>query len=464
MRFWPTPALSNAAFAAAVLLAGVPAANLEAQQFPTSQDTYVSLDQANLGALHGYATSVLVDPNDEGLISFNLSSLPSSVTASQVTQATVTFYINQLNTSGLVSISTMKHPFNEATTNAYNLPNYTTTIASFTPSASDSFITVDITPLVQSWISNPSINNGFALTTNSASVSFDSKENTSTSHSAVLNITLAPTTGSLGATGVTGATGATGATGNGFAGATGVTGAIGSTGATGATGIAGSTGRTGATGIVGATGLTGYTGATGAVGATGYTGATGVVGATGYTGATGVVGATGYTGATGVVGTTGATGATGSTGVGTVGATGATGATGSGGGADFSLVGTVTNTNTGGNGTYYFTGAGTNTTESAGHKILPAAFTKVTLSASASGALTSPYTLSIRRGVPSSDGSSFTYTTIGSSITVTSTRPQIVNLTGLSLAAGDTLAVQIVGTATFTSQNQNVYITLDAYN
>ena len=65
-------------FFAAFLFPAVSAGTLQAQQFPTSQDTYVSLDQANLGALHGYATSVVVDANDEGLISFNLSSLPST--------------------------------------------------------------------------------------------------------------------------------------------------------------------------------------------------------------------------------------------------------------------------------------------------------------------------------------------------------------------------------------------------
>ncbi len=269
---------------AAFLVSFMGAGTLHAQQFPTAQDSYVSLDQANVGAQHGYATSVIVDTNDEGLISFNLSSLPSSVTSSQVTQATVTFYINQLNTSGLITLSALKHPFNEANINAYSLPSYTTTIASFTPSASDSFITVDITPLVQSWISNPSANNGFALTTNSASVSFDSKENTTTSHSAVLNILLTPGAGA-GATGTTGATGATGATGNGLLGATGATGVTGATGATGATGIgtAGSTGSTGATGATGV-GVAGATGVTGATGA-GIAGATGTPGATGATGA-----------------------------------------------------------------------------------------------------------------------------------------------------------------------------------
>lgn len=69
-----------------------------------------------------------------------------------------------------------------------------------------------------------------------------------------------------------------------------------------------SMGITGATGATGATGSIGMTGKTGAVGQTGSRGETGVTGATGITGATGATGAKGPDG-----GATGPTGATGTT-------------------------------------------------------------------------------------------------------------------------------------------------------
>jgi hypothetical protein len=144
---------------------------------------------------------------------------------------------------------------------------------------------------VQAWL-NGTTNNGFIITPNTGTgvnVSFDSKESTTTSHPAVLSITLVGSGGAAGATGATGPTGPTGANGsNGATGTTGATGA-GTTGATGPTGLTGPTGPTGANGSNGATGPTGATGAgtTGANGATGPTGANGTNGATGPTGPAG---------------------------------------------------------------------------------------------------------------------------------------------------------------------------------
>ena len=211
------------------------------------------------------------------------------------------------------------------------------------------YVIVDVTAIVQYWLSNTGSNNGFGLSS-SASFSFDSKEQTSTSHDPRLDILLTPgvtgptgPTGATGATGATGGTGAAGPTGAGTSGATGPTGPAGATGP-GGTGPAGPTGPTGANG----TGLNwistpwssgttynlddalfyngssyvslqgsntgnqpdisaaywsllaqqGATGATGPAGAPGATG-TGLPGANGATGATGPAGATGATGLAG---------------------------------------------------------------------------------------------------------------------------------------------------------------------
>jgi hypothetical protein len=89
-------------------------------------------------------------------------------------------------------------------------------------------------------------------------VAFDSKESTTTSHPAMLTITLIAI-GPTGATGPTGPTGATGAAG--AQGPVGPTGAQGPAGATGAQGPQGAVGAQGPQGPVGSTGLIGPAGA-----------------------------------------------------------------------------------------------------------------------------------------------------------------------------------------------------------
>ena len=307
-----------------------------------------------VGTNFGTATTLNVGgaANSQALAQFDLGSLPSGVTASQVAKATFALFVNKLAAAGTINISVANGPWSELTVSGTAGPVAAAAVASgISVTSAGNYIYVDATAAVQNWLNGSATNSGFIITPAGGGVNalFDSKESSTTSHPATLTIVLTnygPTgatgaTGSNGTNGSTGATGATGATGVGTTGATGATGAtgVGTTGATGATGATGvgTTGATGATGAtgVGTTGATGATGATGVgtTGATGATGATGVgtTGATGATGATGVgtTGATGATGATGV-GTTGATGATGATGVGTTGATGATGATGVG--------------------------------------------------------------------------------------------------------------------------------------
>jgi hypothetical protein len=296
-------------------------------------DTYI--DNSSLATQannYGALTSVNVDVNRTSLIRFDLTGLPSGAT---IANASLVLYLSRFTTAGTIYVSPVAGPWGELTVSYDSFPGREAAVASFSVSQGATYITVDVTSLAQAWAADGNTNYGVALWTSSASAIFDSKENISTSHPAVLDITLeAP--GTPGPTGPTGATGATGPQGQagaaGATGATGATGAAGPTGPAGATGVAGATGAVGPTGPVGATGAAGATGAvgpTGPVGATGAPGATGAVGPTGPVGATGAAGATGAVGPTGPVGATGAPGATGAVGpTGPAGATGAPGATG----------------------------------------------------------------------------------------------------------------------------------------
>jgi hypothetical protein len=334
---------------AIVALALAPIAGF-AQTLAPSQDAYYVPGN---GSNFGTATTVTVGSSGSiGLIQFDLTQLPAGLTAAQIQKATLTLFLDHVNSGGSINIDTVSAstPWSELTVtgNSGISPGIAVNTSVMTNTAG-TFIGLDATAAVQSWITTPSSNNGFMIQANTGtSVQFDSKENTSTSHPATLTIVLVsngPTgaTGSSGTNGVNGATGATGPTGvagsTGANGSTGPTGVAGSTGATGVTGVAGSTGATGSNGATGPTGSNGTNGATGPTGTNGTNGATGPTGSNGTNGATGPTGSNGTNGATGPTGSNGANGATGPTGAastvagpqGPAGATGATGVTGAGG-------------------------------------------------------------------------------------------------------------------------------------
>jgi hypothetical protein len=288
-------------------LALSPAAAI-AQTLAPSQDAhYVPGNGGNFGT----ATTVTVGASGSiGLVQFDLSQLPAGLTSAQIQHAILTLFLDHVSVAGTVNIDTVSAStaWSELTVNGNSGISPGSVVATAAPVAAvNTFIAVDATSAVQSWITTPSSNNGFMITANAgASVQFDSKENQSTSHPAILTIALV----SAGPTGPTGAA----STVAGPSGATGPSGSNGSTGATGPTGPAGVTGTAGAIGANGATGPAGPAGATGTAGATGANGATGPAGPSGATGTAGATGAAGANGATGTAGSSGPAGATGPTG------------------------------------------------------------------------------------------------------------------------------------------------------
>jgi hypothetical protein len=279
-----------------------------AQTVPLTQDSYVVTSPATASNYGAAVTLNVGGPTAaQGLVQFDLTTLPVGTTSGNIAKATLALFVNKLGATGTVNISVANGTWTELGVNGTNAPVPAAAVASgVSVSTSGTYVYVDATAAVQSWLSGTT-NSGFIVTPNdgNVNVAFDSKESTTTSHPATLTIAFAAG-GAGGPTGATGPQGATGATGFGIAGASGPTGATGATGvgiagATGPTGV-GTTGATGATGV-GTTGATGATGATG-VGIAGATGATGVAGV-GTVGPTGTAGATGVRGASGPAGTAG---------------------------------------------------------------------------------------------------------------------------------------------------------------
>jgi hypothetical protein len=207
-----------------------------------SGDAYVV--PANVTSFGGAPTVTVGSSNSFGLLQFDLGQLPGGVTGPQVQKATLTIFIDHVNSPGTMNIDTVSSttPWTESAVNGNTLIGPQAAVATAVPvTAASTFISVDATAAVQGWVNSPTSNNGFLVLANgSTSFQFDSKENTATSHPPTLTITLA-NTGPTGATGPAGATGPTGATG--AAGSTGPTGAASSVqGPTGPTGPAGPTG------------------------------------------------------------------------------------------------------------------------------------------------------------------------------------------------------------------------------
>ena len=324
-------------------------ARLWAVQATLLADTHVSAAQPAVNS--GGLSNVNVGGGYTGLMQFNLGVLPAGTTGAQVARATLRIYCNRADTPGTVSLLPVYGSWTELGVTYATLPVLGTAAGTAEVSAANGFITFDVTAMVQGWVNAPGSNFGLALSSATAVVQFDSKENDQTAHPADLEIALAPGSGSAVEVGGAGATGATGATGvTGLTGATGATGVPGAPGSAGLNGVAGATGATGPAGPAGA-GLVNYRGAYsstvnyangdviefggstyisqtagnhgntpgistawGLLASGGVAGFTGPAGATGATGQQGPAGF-GVQGITGFTGSTGATGATGSAGL-----------------------------------------------------------------------------------------------------------------------------------------------------
>jgi hypothetical protein len=168
-----------------------------------------------------YGTKTVLDVESASqttYIQFNLSSIPAGYTSADITQATLKLYVNAVTTAGSFNVDYVNGAWAEGTIDANNAPALGNTIAAsvaLTAADKNQYILINITSAVQAWQNGTQPNDGVALVGNSPlNASFDSKESTTTSHSAELDIVFA---GGGTLTGVTTASGS-GLTGGGTSG------------------------------------------------------------------------------------------------------------------------------------------------------------------------------------------------------------------------------------------------------
>lgn len=179
--------------------------SLSQAQITPSADSYTNTVDPTIN----YGAKTLLDV--DGLaqttyIQFDLASIPSGAT---ISQATLKLYVNSVTTAGSFNVDYVNSAWSESTIDASNAPTPGTTIVSnvnVTTADKNQYILVNVTAAVQAWLIGNETNNGLALVANSTfNATFDSKENTTTSHPPELDIAYAGGEGTI--TGVTTASG-----------------------------------------------------------------------------------------------------------------------------------------------------------------------------------------------------------------------------------------------------------------
>jgi hypothetical protein len=202
-------------FLTALVLFGLFSWTVAHAQLTPLGDSYINT--ASPTTNYGSKTLLDVDgASQTTYIQFNLGSIPATAS---VSQATLKLYVNSVTTAGSFNVDYVSGAWSEGTIDASNAPPLGAAIASnisVTTAGKNQYILIDVTSAVQAWLNGSEANNGLALVANSSfNATFDSKENTMTSHPAELDIAFAGGDGTI--TGVTTASGS-GLTGGGTSG------------------------------------------------------------------------------------------------------------------------------------------------------------------------------------------------------------------------------------------------------
>ena len=224
-------------------LAAIAATAVLAASHPIAAQTGTLTGDVAVTSVHpatnyGTLSNLYVSGTSTTLLRFDLGALPPAANAADVTRATLRLFVNRINTPGVITVSAVGAAWNENAVTAQTLPVTGNAVEVFPVTDEGQYVTVDVTSLVQAWLTTPAKNFGLALSTSAADAVFDSKENDTTAHPAQLDIAL-----SSGAAGPIGPVGPQGPKGD--------------TGAAGPQGLAGPQGQQGNTGPQGPQGVQG---------------------------------------------------------------------------------------------------------------------------------------------------------------------------------------------------------------
>jgi len=196
------------------------------------------LPGANFGAL----PQLQVGATSQAFLRFSLSGLPPGAVSGSIQKATIRLYVNRVSAAGSVEFRYVQTAWSEKTITYIGAPSINAATDLFTVDVANSFVSFEVTKLVQAALQSGMTSFGVALmATGGTEVFFDSKESTGTSQPAQLEIDLAGTVGPRGIQGIQGPQGVPGPQGQpGTAGSMGLIGPIGPQGSAGPKGDTGS--------------------------------------------------------------------------------------------------------------------------------------------------------------------------------------------------------------------------------
>jgi hypothetical protein len=215
---------------------------------PVSQDSFIAFGTPK--ATNGRNGSLAVQGGGaSSFIQFDLSSVPPGVSPSQLNKATLRLFVTGMTVPGIFDVFPVKSAWQEATLSFSNAPPIAPTAVApnikLSAANRNNYLLIDVTTIAQQWLANPALNNGLALVARPLSlisVTFDSKESTTTSHEPVLELSFSGPAGPSGPQGVQGPAGVQGL--QGIPGPQGPIGLAGSQGPTGPQGPQGPAGET----------------------------------------------------------------------------------------------------------------------------------------------------------------------------------------------------------------------------
>jgi len=142
-----------------------------------------------------YGAKTLLDVDAASQISyiqFDLGSIPSGAS---VSQATLKLYVNSVTTAGGFNVDYVNGSWSEGTIDYSNAPPLGASIASgveITTTEKNHYVLINVTSALVAWLNGSQANDGIALVANgSFNATFDSKENTTTSHPPELDVVFA---------------------------------------------------------------------------------------------------------------------------------------------------------------------------------------------------------------------------------------------------------------------------------
>ncbi len=167
--------------------------SIQAANAPVIADTYInSLNTGKNVKPFGNAITLNVSDQEKALLNFNLTALPFDIIASDITKATLFLYVKYASAVGKLQVKEISSSWIENSVTFNNAPISLNLPSIISPNImqKETYLAVDITDIVKDWVTNPNNNYGLSLEPNTSGLkfTFDSKEATTTSHPAYVDI------------------------------------------------------------------------------------------------------------------------------------------------------------------------------------------------------------------------------------------------------------------------------------